>query len=267
MTEKTIAESSRRGNEVREDEIDLLMLASHFLEHAKFIIVSLFIGAFLFGAVSMFLIHPKYESTAKLYIISASKGSIVDLTDLNVGTTLTADYEELIISEPVAEQVIKNLKLKETPEKLLKKISISNPQDTRVLYITATTESPSESMKLANEFMDVSLKYLPDTMSTNPPNVAQRAKMPDKKSGPSNSRNTLIGALLGFILACGILTVQYLKDDTIHSAEDFENYFGIMPIASIPEGSGDLFDKEEEGKKREKRKGRKHRSKKNGGAR
>lgn len=267
MTEKTIAESSRRGNEVREDEIDLLMLASHFLEHAKFIIVSLFIGAFLFGVVSMFLIHPKYESTAKLYIISASKGSIVDLTDLNVGTTLTADYEELIISEPVAEQVIKNLKLKETPEKLLKKISISNPQDTRVLYITATTESPSESMKLANEFMDVSLKYLPDTMSTNPPNVAQRAKMPDKKSGPSNSRNTLIGALLGFILACGILTVQYLKDDTIHSAEEFENYFGIMPIASIPEGSGDLFDKEEEGKKREKRKGRKHRSKKNGGAR
>ena len=253
MTEKTIAESSRRGNEVREDEIDLLMLASHFLEHAKFIIVSLFIGAFLFGAVSMFLIHPKYESTAKLYIISASKGSIVDLTDLNVGTTLTADYEELIISEPVAEQVIKNLKLKETPEKLLKKISISNPQDTRVLYITATTESPSESMKLANEFMDVSLKYLPDTMSTNPPNVAQRAKLPDKKSGPSNSR--------------GILTVQYLKDDTIHSAEEFENYFGIMPIASIPEGSGDLFDKEEEGKKREKRKGRKHRSKKNGGAR
>lgn len=122
-------------------------------------------------------------------------------------------------------------------------------------------------MKLANEFMDVSLKYLPDTMSTNPPNVAQRAKMPDKKSGPSNSRNTLIGALLGFILACGILTVQYLKDDTIHSAEEFENYFGIMPIASIPEGSGDLFDKDEEGKGREKRKGRKRRSKKNGGAR
>lgn len=265
MTEKTMDESLKRGNEVREDEIDLLMLASHFLDHAKFIIVSLFIGAFLFGAVSMFVIHPKYESTAKLYIISASKGSIVDLTDLNVGTTLTADYEELIISEPVAEQVIKNLKLKETPEKLLKKISISNPQDTRVLYITATTESPSESMKLANEFMDVSLKYLPDTMSTNPPNVAQRAKMPNKKSSPSNSRNTLIGALLGFILACGILTVQYLKDDTIHSAEEFENYFGIMPIASIPEGNGDMFENEED-KKREKRKRRKRHSKKNGGA-
>ena len=122
-------------------------------------------------------------------------------------------------------------------------------------------------MKLANEFMDVSLKYLPDTMSTNPPNVAQRAKIPDKKSSPSSSRNTLIGALLGFILACGILTVQYLKDDTVHSAEEFENYFGITPIASIPEGSGDLFDKDEEDNGREKRKGRKRRSKKNGGAR
>ena len=235
MTEKTIAESSRRGNEVREDEIDLLMLASHFLEHAKFIIVSLFIGAFLFGAVSMFLIHPKYESTAKLYIISASKGSIVDLTDLNVGTTLTADYEELIISEPVAEQVIKNLKLKETPEKLLKKISISNPQDTRVLYITATTESPSKSMKLANEFMDVSLKYLPDTMSTNAPNIAQVARVSDEKVGPSYLKYTAIGALLGALIYCMIVIIGYLMDDTIHTADDMEKYFGIVPLTVIPE--------------------------------
>lgn len=46
MTEKTIAESSRRGNEVREDEIDLLMLASHFLEHAKFMVLHFFLGDF-----------------------------------------------------------------------------------------------------------------------------------------------------------------------------------------------------------------------------
>ena len=194
-----------------------------------------------------------------MYIVSASNDSIVDLTDLNIGTSLTADYEELIMSDPVAEQVIENLKLDTPVEELLKMIAISNPQDTRVLYITATAGDPKLSRDLANEFMDVSLEYLPDTMSTNPPNVAQRAKTPETKSSPSNSKNTMIGALLGLILACGWLTVQYLRDDTIHTAEDMESYFGIIPLTVIPDGGqiDDPADKNGSRKGKKKKFGRK----------
>lgn len=227
-----IMERIREG----ENEIDLLMLVSYFLEHVKLIIMCFFAGALIFGSVSAFLINPSYESTAKMYVVSASNDSIVDLTDLNIGTSLTADYEELIKSDPVVEQVIKNLNLQNTIKEVINMITITNPQDTRVLYITAKTDDPKLSRDIANEFMDVSLKYLPDTMSTNPPNVAQRAKIPETKSSPSISKNTLLGALLGLILACIWLTIQYVKDDTIHTSEDLEAYFGIVPIAVIPEG-------------------------------
>lgn len=261
MNDKQPLESMTVMQRVREgeNEIDLLMLASYFLEHIKLIIICFFAGALVFGSVSVFLISPSYQATAKMYIVSASNDSIVDLTDLNIGTSLTADYEELIMSDPVAEQVIENLKLDTPVEELLKMIAISNPQDTRVLYITATAGDPKLSRDLANEFMDVSLEYLPDTMSTNPPNVAQRAKTPETKSSPSNSKNTMIGALLGLLLACGWLTVQYLRDDTIHSAEDMESYFGIVPLTVIPDGGNidDPADKNGSRKGKKKKFGRK----------
>lgn len=236
MNDKQQIVSGDTVNRAREGEIDLLELGRIFLSHARFIAIWFLVGAILAGSYSFLMIDPTYDATAKMYIVSASNKSIVDLTDLNIGTSLTADYQTLITCDPVTEQVISDLNLECTPQELLQMVSINNPADTRVLEITAHTTSPKLSKDLANAFMDVSLEYLPETMSTNPPNVAQRAKVPDEKSGPSNSRNTLLGALIGLIIALGWLTVRYISDDTIHSAEEFETYFGIVPLSTIPEG-------------------------------
>ena len=69
----------------------------------------------------------------------------------------------------------------------------------------------------------------------------------------------MIGALLGLILACGWLTVQYLRDDTIHTAEDMESYFGIIPLTVIPDGGqiDDPADKNVSRKGKKKKFGRK----------
>ena len=56
---------------------------------------------------------------------------------------------------------------------------------------------------------------------------------------------TMIGAILGLILMAGVLIVQYLMDDTIHTAEDMEKYFGLVPLTTIPE-SAQVIDVEEE---------------------
>ena len=44
-----------------------------------------------------------------------------------------------------------------------------------------------------------------------------------------------MGGLLGLILCAGVLIVRYLMDDTIHTAEDMEKYFGLVPLTVIPE--------------------------------
>ena len=98
-----------------------------------------------------------------------------------------------------------------------------------------TTTDAELSRDIANTLVSVSLDYLPKTMGTEQPNVAQEARVAVHKSGPSYLKYTVIGALLGAILCCGFFTVRYLMDDTIHTGEDLEKYFGIVPLTVIPD--------------------------------
>ncbi|RHC67470.1 capsular polysaccharide biosynthesis protein [Anaerobutyricum hallii] len=218
-----------------ETEIDLIDLAWALLDKIHYIVLCFLIGAVIMNAYSYFLVRPTYKSTAKMYVVSASKNSVVDLDALNIGTSLTADYEQLMLSYPVLEQVINKLNLDMDSDTLAKMITLENPTDTRILNINVVSTDPKNARDIANTLMDVSVDYLPKTMSTNAPNVAQKAKLADHKDGPSYTKYTIIGALAGAFLYCMYLVVKYLMDDTIHTADDMEKYFDIVPLAVIPD--------------------------------
>ena len=221
----------------QEAEIDLIDLAWALLDKIHYIVLCFLIGAVIMNAYSYFLVRPTYKSTAKMYVVSASKNSVVDLDALNIGTSLTADYEQLMLSYPVLEQVINKLNLNMDSDTLAKMITLENPTDTRILNINVVSTDPKSARDIANTLMDVSVDYLPKTMSTNAPNVAQKAKLADHKDGPSYTKYTMIGALAGAFLYCMYLVVKYLMDDTIHTADDMEKYFDIVPLAVIPDVS------------------------------
>lgn len=219
----------------QEAEIDLIDLAWALLDKIHYIVLCFLIGAVIMNAYSYFLVRPTYKSTAKMYVVSASKNSVVDLDALNIGTSLTADYEQLMLSYSVLEQVINKLNLDMDSDTLAKMITLENPTDTRILNINVVSTDPKSARDIANTLMDVSVDYLPKTMSTNAPNVAQKAKLADHKDGPSYTKYTMIGALAGAFLYCMYLVVKYLMDDTIHTADDMEKYFDIVPLAVIPD--------------------------------
>lgn len=151
--------NGRRGMAAGNDEemeIDLLDLGNMLLDKIKYIILCLLIGAVLMNLYSYFRIAPTYTSVAKMYIVSASDDSVVDLTDLNIGKALTLDYEDLMLSYPVLDQVIEQLDLDMTSESLAGLISITNPTDTRILKITVTTTDAELSRDIANTLVSVS---------------------------------------------------------------------------------------------------------------
>ncbi|MFR5028118.1 MAG: YveK family protein [Coprococcus sp.] len=138
-TTQIAAVNTYKNTEDDENEIDLLDMGMALLEKLPYIILCFLIGAVLFNAFAYFLIKPTYQSTAKLYVVSASDDSIVNLQDLNIGSSLTKDYEDLILSYPVLDQVIEKLGLDMDSEGLAKMITLENPSDTRVLKITVTS--------------------------------------------------------------------------------------------------------------------------------
>lgn len=235
-----------------EEEIDLLELLYYFIDKIVYIMGSFIAGALIAGLITFFLITPKYSATSKVYMVSASSGTAVDLTDLNIGTSLSADYEVLMKIRPIYEDVIQEMELDYTVEELQKMVTISSISGTRILTVTTESTSPEEARDITNAISKKAVDYLPELMETPTPHIAERALLPKHKSSPSLVKNTLIGALLLTVLCLAVLTVLFLQDDTLKTAEDVEKEFGIMPLTVIPLGAIKGFGGED-GKKRRKR--------------
>ncbi len=219
-----------------EMEIDLLDLFAYYFTKLKWIIGGFILAALIAGLVTKFAITPLYTATAKMYMVSSSSQSVVDLTDLNIGTSISSDYVELLKTRPIIESVIKEQDLEYSYTELVNMLSLSVINDTRIIKIDVTSADPREAMQIANALADHGVSDLPKLMETPEPHIAEYAIIPVVKSSPSLAKNTVIGALLGLLLMLAIFTVKYLTDDTFKTAEDIEKEFGVMPMTVIPEG-------------------------------
>lgn len=218
------------------EEIDLLDLLSFYMSRLPLLIAAILAGGIIAGAFTHYFIPVKYTAVSRMYMISASSDSVVNLSDLNIGASLSNDYVELMKSRPVLEDVIDKLDLDYTYEQLAKMISLSVVSNTRIVRISATSTDPEEAMNIANQMAVTSRTQLPKVMDAPSPSIAESAVLPQHKSSPSMTKNVLLGAMLLLFAVLGILTVLYLLDDTLKTADDIESEFGVMPLTVIPEG-------------------------------
>lgn len=224
-------------------EIDLVEILYLCLDHVWLLIASIIVGATIAFSASYFLITPTYKATSKIYVVSASNDSVVNLSDLQIGTSLTADYQELMLSRPVLEDVINVLGLNMSYKELANRININNASGTRILEINAVSASPEIAASIANEMVNQANIYLPQVMEINEPNLVESAIPPNTKAAPSYSKNTVLGGLLGLFLSLSVIIIRYLMNDSFRTGDEIYSYFGIQPLAVIPEGELGRFNK------------------------
>lgn len=228
------------NNQTETVEIDLLEILYLLTRRIWSILAVGVAGGLLTGLVTHYCITETYSSTSKLYILSSST-SITSLADIQVGTSLTKDYIQLVQSRPVVEEVIANLNLNRTYEQVLKQMTFSNPSDTRILVITAEDADPVLAKDIVDEFAKVASSNISNIMKTEEPSVVELGYITNKPVSPNLLKNTLIGALLGMFIMSAVVVVFYIIDDTVKSSDDIEKYLDLNTLTSIPllEDEGD----------------------------
>lgn len=224
----------RRENK-NEIEFDLLELTHILLGRFWVVLCAGVITAVAGFVISAYVLSPVYESTTKIYILNKTDDTTVTYTDVQIGTQLTKDYAELINSRYVIQRVIEKLSLEEVEyEELMKKVSVDAPADTRIVSITVEHTDPELAMRIANCIREVAEEHIQNVMDLEAVNVVETANVPEEKSGPSILKWTLTGGLAGGFLACAVLVILFLMDDTIKSSEDVEKYLGLSTLAMVP---------------------------------
>ena len=226
----------------QEIEIDLRELFLELWEHILIICLATAIGAMAMFYVSDTFMAKKFQSTTKIYVLNQQEEQSVTYTDLQTGTQLSKDYAVLIKSRTVTNQVIADLDLQHTykdmenitPDQLAEMITVTAENDTRILSITVTDTDPTRAQDIANAVRVAASTHIYEVMDIEAVNVVDYANLPEGRISPNLIKNAIIGALLGFVVACAIVVVRFLIDDTIKTPDDVEKYLGLSVLASIP---------------------------------
>lgn len=217
-----------------EVEIDIGYILSILWEKILLIIATGIIVGLAGFLVSKFLITPKYESETKLYVLNRANDSATTLSDVQLSTQLTKDYQILVTSAPVMNQVIKELGLNMKASELASTISVDTPSDTRVLQITVTSDDPKRAKDIADKVAQVSSKKICDIMKIEQVNVIEEGSLSEEPAVDTVQKWTLIGLALGIVLSCAVIIIRSMLDDTVKTTEDVEKYFDLSTLAVIP---------------------------------
>lgn len=221
-----------------EIEIDLLELFKALRRRMWMILAVTILCGGIAGAFSKFVLTPQFTSTAMVYILS-KETTLTSLADLQIGSQLTKDYAVIVNSRPVLEDVIEDLGLNLTYKDLKKKIVIDNPKDTRILSISAEDPDPQMAKAIADEVAETSSEYIAEIMEMIPPKIIESGEIPTQKTSPSNAKNAILGAMIGFVAVCGVIVLEVIMNDTIRTEDDVEKYLGLTVLAMVPEREGE----------------------------
>lgn len=227
-----------RNNNNEEMEIDLLELLRALWKRVWAIILAtvLFAAAALAGTV--FFVAPKYEAQALMYVnssLSVGGKLSISMSELNAAQSLIDTYAVILKTRSTLNDVIDQTGVAYTYENLTEMIKAESVNGTEIFAITVTSTSPSEAELLANTIAEILPDKIASIVEGSSVRIVDYAVTPAHKSSPSLKKNTPIGGMLGFVLMCGIVVVQFLMDDKIHDSDYLTKTYNIPVLAVIPD--------------------------------
>ncbi|MBQ9685111.1 MAG: hypothetical protein IJV41_01005 [Oscillospiraceae bacterium] len=228
-----------------EIEIDLLKLFKALWKRALVILLVALITASAVFAFTLFFISPAYDATVSFYVnnSSFSFGSTsfsISSSELSASNSLVSTYIYILKSRTTLEDVISRGGLPYTYEKLSKMVTTNAITGTAAFDVTVRSASPTEAEQIANVIAQVLPDRIAEIVDGSSVRIVDYAIVPAHRAAPSYTKNTVMGFLIGAVIAAGIVTVRFLIDEqndvVIHSADELRQlYPDIKVLALIPD--------------------------------
>lgn len=230
-------------------QINLVEVFAYLKKKIWIILLVTVIGGLLGFVCNALFSTPQYTASTRVYILNRQDEDTIFYADLQSSSQFINDYTVLITGQNVTKRVVDKLDLDESFNKLASRISVSAPEETRILEISVCHEDPYLAADIANAVREEATKQIEKIMDGNAVNLVYEADIPLDPSSLSSGHVALIAAALGLIVAVVVLSVAHILDDTLRTEEDVEKYLGmsvlgVIPVSSELSSDSGLSDKE-----------------------
>lgn len=207
-----------------------------------FLIVAITALVVAAAAALTFTATRQYQSTARLFVTTQQSDTA---SDSYQGSLFSAQrvtsYADLVKSRELAETVVRDLNLSESPETLSDQVTASVVPETVNLEISVTDPDPAMAQSLTQAYaqglVDLVKKLETPEGQTRAPikaTIVDRATLPDTPVSPKPTRNLALGLVLGLLLGVGVALLRDLLDTTVKTTDDLAAATAAPVLGTIP---------------------------------
>lgn len=226
----------------RNVEIDIWALITACWRRIWMIAICAVIAGAVALCYTLFFVTPMYEASATFYVNNSSTGANTSISssDLSTAQRLVATYVNIIKSDSVLDKVIEEGKLDLTATQLRKLMDAESVEETEMFRVSISHADPNMAANIANAVAAVAPTEIQNIMIGSATKVIDYAKVPQKPVSPSVPKNTILGGMIGFVLAVAVVVAQQLLDRRIKTEEDLTRIASVPVLGVIPDFHSEL---------------------------
>lgn len=226
-------------------EMDLRVFWGILLKNIRVIVLVSVALALILAVSTELLTEDAYSSSCTMYVMNitvdaAGETSGISSAGLDASQRMVSEYIQILKSDTVLRDVQKELVLKNskyshlTTSSIKSSLSMTSVNDTAMLKITATTGNAD----LSKDICDALQKCAPSHVTKMMLGIGHISPLDTAKPGslrkPDTVRKGVLGAILGFVISCGLSIVMYLMDNTVKDERDLKARFEVNVLGVVP---------------------------------
>lgn len=183
---------------------------------------------------------PQYQSSTTVLVdYRASETEALTQNDINLSQKLVQTYTEIIKSLTILNPVIEEMDLSLTPNELLKKISVSQVNETEIIKISVTDEDPILARDIANTLAEIFSEEISHIMKVDSTSILDEAVLPTTPLAQNKVTKIAIAGILGMMVSVGLVFLFEYLDRSIKTADETEHLLGVPVLGVIPKSKAE----------------------------
>ena len=219
------------------------------LKRLWLIVTLALVGGIVAFSYSQYVLPKKYTSKITLYVYNQKDGQTtqaLNTSDFALSAKLVNTYMVILKSDQVLETVsskISKLGLNYSAKEIRSMISAEVVEETEVFEVRISAGNPEDAKIIADAIEQVAPPEIIRVVRAGAVETVDKATLPTTHSSPNIPQNTIIGIVVGMVLACGLAFVFELMNTSVKSKEELTEQYKLPVLSVIPnlhhEGKGD----------------------------
>ena len=187
-------------------------------------------------AYSQLMVTPLYRSTATLYILKTDNDANYSAqnSDFTLALNIVNDCTFIIKSNKVLNAVINELDLSMSSGTLSRRVSTSNPANTRILQVSVDMEDPNLAKQIVDKICEIGAVAIHDAMNLDQVTLFAYGNIPSSQSNRIRLRVYAVAGVGAAAAVYAVFFVLFLLDDKIKTEEDVTKYLSVSVLGEIP---------------------------------